>query len=333
MVILIPVFLILTALLLICSKDALALAGMGLTLWLENMVPTLLPFMILSGIMTGLKLQYALCRPFRSLNRKLFSVSEDGTYCIVMGFLCGFPMGAFCASDLSRQQKLSQKDTEYLISFCNNIGPVYFYSFAVGMAGFEHPSVPEYLILTAGMYGIPLLYGIFTRPKALTNPNTPSYPPSLIKSSKNSSSAGYCAGTEKATPSSGLLFEAIDRSINRSGTSILRLCGYMVLFNILMLPCYRFLGQGIVTRCIHCFVEISGGIRMLHPLLTAPKAIVPKLMILTALSFGGLSCIGQTSVFLREAGLSVAHYMKARILLAALTFLYYLIWFSTGFLN
>lgn len=309
MFLLIPLFLTLTVLLLISSKDALALASMGLTVWFENMIPTLLPFMILSGIMTGLNLQYDICKPFHRLTQKLFSVDENGTYCIVMGFLCGFPMGAFCTAQLCQQHLLSPKQAQYLVAFCNNIGPVYFYSFALSMIGFTHPDISQYLILTIGMYGIPLIYGIMTRPLKATK-NLPLH----------------------SEPKNIHLFHAIDRSINRSGTSILRLCGYMVLFNILMLPCYRLLGNGILPKLLHCFMEISGGIRMLHPHVLSENHSLIQLIMLTALSFGGLSCIGQTSVFLNEADLSISKYVKSRVWIAFVAFLFYASCFITGLL-
>lgn len=325
MFLLIPLFLILTTLLLICSHEALALASLGLTLWFENMVPTLLPFMILSGIMTGMNLQYPLFRPFRRIGRRLFSTDESGTYCICMGFLCGFPMGAFCGSQLYQNSLLTKRQAEYLISFCNNIGPVYFFSFAVGMAGFEHPSALDYGLLTFGMYGIPFLYGLCCNP--------------VRKMAKNHDSHLFKNDTETIPDSGdGRLFQAVDQSISRSGTSILRLGGYMVFFNVLMLPVYRLFGSGILTGSIHCLTEISGGLRILHSFagtyITVGTVHFPiiRLIMLTALSFGGLSCIGQTAVFLRVAGLSISRYIKCRLILSALSALFYTVCFTAGFL-
>ncbi len=316
---LIAIFVLLSALLLLYSADAFMLAEMGLTLWLERMVPTLLPFMILSGIMMGLNLQYPLCKPLKKPFEKLFRVTENGTYCIFMGYLCGFPMGAFCAASLCQSGHLSKKTAQHLISFCNNIGPIYFYSFALSMIGFQNPTVTEYLLLTFGMYGIPLIYGVLTAP----GKQTTVCPQITYHETKDT------------------IFYAADSAINRSGMSILRLCGYMVFFNVLMLPIYRSPLPDSLVRWLHCFMEISGGLNMmLH--LTEQIFILPlfsghipfcALVMLTALSFGGLSCIGQTSVFLHEAGLSVGHYVKSRILIALCAMVYYMICFGSGVLT
>ena len=49
-------FLVLLGCILTHSQISLSYAAMGLNLWFEKMIPSLLPFMILSGIMVRLKL-------------------------------------------------------------------------------------------------------------------------------------------------------------------------------------------------------------------------------------------------------------------------------------
>ncbi len=84
----------LTVLLLAYPALSLAYASKGLVLWFENMIPTLLPFMILSGIMIRMHLTHQCVGLFHPLFHRIFHTSKDGTYTIFMGFLCGFPMGA-----------------------------------------------------------------------------------------------------------------------------------------------------------------------------------------------------------------------------------------------
>lgn len=345
--ILICLFVILSALLLLYSTDAFLLAQTGLMLWLERMVPTLLPFMILSSVMTGLDLQTYLCRPFRKLNQKLFSVSENGTYCIFMGYLCGFPMGAFCASELCTTGRISKKTAQYLIAFCNNIGPIYFFSFALGMVGFHTPSFSEYILLGIGMYGIPFLYGILTAKTSSRHAIAHTVPTSCTSRNFCESAIDHDRTTASPVPETDSdfkdspLFGALDHAISRSGNSILRLCGYMVFFNVLMLPFYRLFYDLPFTRIFHCFMEISGGLKMMQPLVQTPcfwmigDYAVPlyPVFMLTALSFGGLSCIGQTSVFLQEAGLSVGSYVKSRTIIALCAGLYYTVCFASGILT
>lgn len=315
MPLMLPVILLFIVLLLISSKTALSLATLGLSLWLENMVPTLLPFMILSGILTGLKLQELLCRPLRGCFGRLFHTTPNGAYCIIMGFLCGFPMGAFCVADLYQKGQLSKEDSVRLIPFCNNIGPVYFYSFAVPLLGLQAPSYQTLPLLTFGMYGIPLLYGLFSSSAVKSSPAVPA---SLMQG-------------EKGDPS---LFAVMDEAISHAGKSMLRLCGYMILFNILMLPLYALHINGFYSGILHSVFEISGGIRVLqgYLILMPEKRMLLQLLMLTALSFGGFCCAGQSECFLHAVSLSPAAYLLRRLLIAMLAGGFYAVCLFSGWL-
>ena len=151
-------FVVMTCCILTHSSLSLAYAALGLELWYEKMVPVLLPFMILSGTLIRMGLVNSLIRPVHPLFEKIFRLSKPGIYVILMGFLCGFPMGARTIADFRDRQELSVTEGQYLLSFCNNLGPVYFLGFVLPLLHRE--SILPYLF---GMYGIPLGYGILLR--------------------------------------------------------------------------------------------------------------------------------------------------------------------------
>ncbi|MDE6606989.1 MAG: hypothetical protein K2K54_04435, partial [Lachnospiraceae bacterium] len=140
---------------LIFPKLSVHFALSALNLWFTKMIPTLFPFMVLSGILIRMNLVKPLCSPLRPLSRLLFGVEENGIFCIIIGFLCGFPMGAKVISDLYKRNEISLKEAEYLLSFCNNIGPIYFCGYVLVTLQIE-----KKLPFLFGMYGIPLLYGV-----------------------------------------------------------------------------------------------------------------------------------------------------------------------------
>ena len=86
--------LFLTYLLLRYPTQAMDYASTGLLLWFQKMIPTLLPFMILSGIMVRMNLTERFAKCFHPLFHKIWGTSLNGSYVILMGMLCGFPMGA-----------------------------------------------------------------------------------------------------------------------------------------------------------------------------------------------------------------------------------------------
>ena len=117
-------FLLFTVCILTHSELSLSYAAMGLKLWLDKMIPSLLPFMILSGIVIRLGLTENIASFVYPLIRPLYRVRKNVCYCMMLGFLCGFPMGARVVADLYSRGQLTREEGEYLLCFCNNIGPV-----------------------------------------------------------------------------------------------------------------------------------------------------------------------------------------------------------------
>ncbi len=298
-------FLLFTYCILAHSQLSLAYALTGLDLWYEKMVPALLPFMILSGVMIRLGLTEGFTAALYPLLRPLFRVSHNVCYALVMGFLCGFPMGARTAADLYERGMITQREGEYLLAFCNNIGPVYFLSFVLPLLG--RRSVLPYL---AGMYGLPLLYGILLRRTAFRDLDEKEAAPE-----------------KRPRPQGKLtLLGELDDAIHSALQSILMLGGYMILFNLLNLIPHILLGGTPVY--LAPLLEISGGLKLLGD--RAP------LYALLVLPFGGLSCTAQTYSCIKKTPLSIASYTMHKLILTALTAGYYLcwrVWFPSAFLR
>lgn len=284
---------------------ALEYASTGLNLWFTRMVPTLLPFMILSGIMIRMDLTEHFVRLLHPLLHVLFGTSRNGSYTIVMGFLCGFPMGARIVGELYEQHKLSREESARLLYFCNNIGPIYFLSYVVPTLGIDRPLWP-FLI----MYGIPLLYGfllmrIVPAVRCLYRPyKAGSVPASVLSVSGN-----------EQMPCSFL--SAVDASVQSGLIGIARLGGYMIFFNLLNIVFRPF--QHVNTEILNvyrCLLEITSGIDC------SGRSIYYAVLIL--LPFGGFSCIAQTYSMIRQTDLSVRPYLFHKTVQTAITAVCYL---------
>lgn len=297
----------LTAVILLFPADCLSLALNGLNLWFGKMIPTLFPFMVLSGIMIRMNLTGAFVRMLNPVLGRIFKVNPSCIYGIVIGFLCGFPMGAHVAAQLCEQKQISAGEASFLLAFCNNIGPVYFLSFVLPTLFSGNISPGIKLCLLMGMYGLPLLYGLFLRYTMYRNIIDPD-------------GHKYYSGQRTIS-----LAKALDESVFNSLTSIARLGGYMIFFNLL------FILPDLTSRILHlgsqasrtfvgsagCLLEITGGIGLLGN--QAPA------FVLCVLPFGGLSCIAQTYSMIKNTSLSVTEYVMHKMILTALTVFYYLL--------
>ena len=313
MIVLTILFLLFAGCILTHSQLSLAYAGMGLELWFRNMIPSLLPFMILSGIMIRMNLTEKASMILYPIIKPIYKVRKNVCYAMLTGFLCGFPMGAKTVSDLYARQMLTKREAEYLLAFCNNIGPVYFCSFVLPLLGRQ--MVLPYLF---GMYGIPLLYGFVLRRtiyRALPLPH---------EKQNNAAALVSCeafSGTRASMPNGSIgrqLLAETDHAIQSSVQAILSLGGYMILYNLLNLIPHMLLGHPL--QLLSPLLEITGGLRILGDSL--------PLYSFLALSFGGLSCIAQTYNCIGNSDLPIGSYILHKMLLTALNGIFYLCWFQ-----
>ncbi len=282
---------------------SLEYASTGLTLWFTKMVPTLLPFMILSGIMIRMNLTERFVGLLHPLLHRIYGTSRNGSYTIIMGFLCGFPMGARIVGELYEQHKLSREESALLLSFCNNIGPIYFLSYVVPTLGIDRPGRPFLL-----MYGIPLLYGFLLM----------RIRPWMTRKVSSCENHPEARSLQARQPGSCSLLAAIDASVMSGLTGIARLGGYMVFFNLLTIVFQPF--QHVNTNILNiyrCLLEITSGIDC------SGRSINYAILIL--LPFGGFSCIAQTYSMIRQTDLSLRPYVYHKTVQTAVTAACYLL--------
>ena len=133
--------------LLLCSQAALESARAGLNLCAQMIVPSLLPFFILSSLLQQLGLPGILGRWLSPVTQKLFGIGGAGASALLLGVTGGYPLGADAVARLRRSGALTREQAERALAFCNNSGP----AFLVGAAGVG--------VFHSAGYGL-LLYGV-----------------------------------------------------------------------------------------------------------------------------------------------------------------------------
>lgn len=297
-------FLLLTALMLSHAQESMYYALTGLNLWFLKMIPTLLPFMLLSGLMVRMNLTEYFAGLLSPFLRPLFRIRKNGIYCIIMGFLCGFPMGAKVITELYERKRLTGPEAEYLLSFCNNIGPIYFISFVLPTLGITNNYFSTFFLCIFGMYGLPLLYGLLLRYTRYRSIPADSGPETALQNT---------AG--------GHLLYHLDDAIQAGIAGITSLGGYMILFNLLnLVPHVLLSGNRIATAflpVINGLLEITSGISRMGN--RYPFAV------LLILPFGGFSCIAQTYSIIKHTDLSLKTYVFHKLALTGITSAYYIL--------
>ena len=288
-------FLFLIMLFLCYPAKCISYGENGLLLWFHRMLPTLFPFMVITGVLIR-------------LNLTAFFPSAN-TYVTAVGFLCGFPLGAYTAAAMYQEGQISRKEAQYLISYTNNLGPVFFLSYI--LPAYHISNKIPFLI---GMYGIPLLYGFLLRHTIYKD----------------------CTFAKLPKGQSCPLAAAIDASVSNSITAITKLGGYMILMQTLyilpelfmqLLEKHLFLSpqmQRLIPSVLCCLLEITGGV--------SSMTVYSPLWILLLLPIGGISCILQTGSIISQTDLSLAPYLVHKLLQTILSAFYYVALIALGFL-
>lgn len=288
---------VLGLLFLLFSHPALIASGcsLGLTLWYTAVLPSLLPFLIFSNLLIRTGMFRYLNRIYAPLLRRIFGISEEGCYAVLLGFLCGFPMGAKVIADLVREQLISSEEGEYLLGFCNNVSPAFFLNY-VCLLKIGCQTVPWKLVLL--FYSLPVLYGIATRPFYHFTDLCQKRQASLHR----------------------LNFPMLDACIMDGFSTITRLGGYIMLFTILIQFLKLLPLSDPALAFLSAVLEISCGIDQLAALPALQGT--PRIAFLcTSAAFGGLCICAQTQSVLDGTPLRIRTWLQGRIVIALLVLL------------
>lgn len=295
-------FLFLFGCILCFPKISFSYAATGLTLWFDRMIPTLFPFMILSTLMIRQNISDTFSSLIYPVFGRLFKISKSCVYCLLLGFLCGFPMGARVVAELYERKDISKREASFLLAFCNNIGPVYYISFLLPVTALFVPE--KLLFLLFGMYGLPLLYGLFIRFSGFGLPK-----------------GCFDSNSQHNSTSPESFLESLNHAMQGAVNGITTLGGYMILCNLLNIIPHIFFtictpdAHPIWRSLLNCLLEITSGISRLGD--NAP------LFLFTILPLGGLSCIVQTASMLQNTDLSLKNYLFHKSSQCLLAFVYY----------
>lgn len=287
---------ILFAIMLISPKAVFNGASEGLLLWFQIILPTLFPFIIITNLLVCTDSIHYISGAVGAVLKKIFKVSDNGSFAIITGFLCGYPMGAKVTADLIGSRYVSEDEGRYLLSFCNNTSPVFILNFIVWKTlGKEELIAPSLLILL----GTPMLMSFLFRRF-------------YLKGRKQFSGLKE-AGHTKANWN----FKIVDTCIMDSFETITKVGGYIILFSVILelvrsapfeLPFITYLLPTL---------EVTNGIALLG------KSALPFDMqycaILALTSFGGICAVAQTQCMIQKTNLSILPYTLEKLATAVVT--------------
>ena len=292
------VFLLLFSFFLLLRRADVATACMqdGLSLCARAVVPSLFPFMVLSELLvasgTGEWLTAPLSRPLG----KLLGLSRAGCCAVVLGLLCGFPVGARCAILAYEKGTLTRDECERAMA-CSSIPSSAFLLGTVGATLWQDARFGVFLyfsaILGALLSGI-LLYGV-QKSKERERPLTATQPLSPIR---------FDAG----------MFPS---AVKNATVSTLLICAYVVFFSTLSGAVELILGRFGANENTHAILsallELSGGVGASAKLCNRRLATV---LTGAAVGWSGVSIHCQMLTLCDGHSISIRPYFAAKLVQA-----------------
>ena len=304
-------------------------ASQGLLLWYQIVVPTLAPFMIVTQLVQAAGGIRMLVKPIYPLLHRCYHTSVNGCYILLCGLLCGYPVGARLCADFRRRGQISWPEACCLLAVCNHPSPMFLLGYVRNQL-----TAPGVLgpMLAAVYLPIPLLYymavRLYSRQDSIKksrakhpslpinshrfpeqpvpdNPHPQNQPvPDSLQSPDR-----HCpplTETDSAEPIS------FGEMILSTSETLVIIGGTLMLFSV-VIAWIRQLGflDGRPQALVTGFLEITTGVHQICQAFSIRQRLLPTLL---AVTFGGCSGILQTYGVIRQAGLSIRHYIGWKFL-------------------
>jgi len=257
----------------------------GIEIWAKILVPSLLPFFIITKLFYSTGITNGLTNIFSKTMNKLYKCPKESSYIFFMSILSGYPVGSKLIADSYNNGQLSKNDAIKTASFCSNSGPMFILgSVAIGMFA---NNIMGIVMLVSHIMGA-LLNGLLYR---------------KLKYSE-----------DKNSQSSELTTSEIDltKSVNSSISSILLIGGVIcftfvileiittsnLFINLISLLTFNLINKNLLIAIFSGLGEITKGCLLLSS--TALKTKTATLFCTFIISFGGISTFLQAMSFLKS---------------------------------
>lgn len=277
-------------------------AKSGLLLWFNTVVPTLLPFLILSNFMIYFKITPFISKIFAPIICPILKISKNACYPVIIGMLSGYPLGAKTCNDFVEEKLISRKEGNDLILLCNNASPMFLtYYVSCYCLNAESRQYIYYSIVILSSF---LTFILFR-----------------LVSSSSSETKAVCKPTSIIQNTETNFLPFLDKAIISSAAILVKVGGYIILFSILanqiisipLLPLH-------IKSFIAAIFELTIGTRSLSDI-SVFSYQTKTALILSLSSFGGFSALLQTKSVILSSRLSIKRYFVGKCVSASFTYI------------
>ena len=328
-----PIFIVLVLIFGIIKypNESILSAKKGLSILIDVLIPSLLPFIIGANLIVDLKIVDIIGYIINPITKFIFNVSGKSALVFIISMVSGYPVGAKLASELRSNNQISKSECQRLVSFCSTSGPLFIIgSVATGM--FKNPQLGYLMIIChyVGSISVGLLFR--------------NYGTNSINNEKTSLKTNVLNTINNRYKDNRGFFVLFGNAVFNGVNTLLSIGGFVIVFSvvfevfslfniislfssILYIPLSLF---GITKELCHSFIsglfEITIGCDKVSSILSTPEILRASLCSFL-IGFSGLSILMQCCSFISKTDVNTTLYIFSKFLHGCIssifTFLFY----------
>ena len=272
----------------------------GLILWLYTILPTLLPYTIISSLLLCTN---SFSKPF-SIIKKISKITfnENISLILMCGIFCGCPVAAKLTNDAYKTYKIDKRMATFLICAFNNLSPAFVINFAL----------PSYLSINMriSIFALIIISNIISGYITIMYFHIPSTYISINNSS--------CRNNSATSPQDNHFMDIFENCILSSLVIQGKIGGYITIFSCI---------SGLFIQTLHLSpyfalifnstLEISSGLGTYNDFPIFPHYIA---LISSLTSFGGICTICQIFSCMKDLDLPKSFLIYSKVFSSLLTY-------------
>lgn len=270
----------------------------ALTIFFKTLFPSIFPFFLIGNLLISYNFVSTINHLLKRVTTKVFHVSSNASFIIIMSMISGFPSGAKYIRDLLDKKIINQSQANYLITFTHFANPLFVITTTSLL--FQERKLSYLLLLS--MYLSNIIIGIVTRPKKIEK--------------------GYPISYQEP-PSFG---EALTSSLTNTIDILMMILGNTCFFFLVSKLVTTFFPLNPFFTClVNGFFDLTKGITSLTLLDTT--TCLKGMLVLSFISFGGINIHMQVLNMLQNTKVSYQNFLLGRIAQASISaFLFFVLY-------
>lgn len=266
----------------------------GLHVCTARLIPSIFPFTVISAVALEIGIGRLIPRTVKKLLGKIFGISGDGVTVIILGWLCGFPIGAKCAGNLYGNGNTDEEEYNRIICISSTPSPAFLIgAVGVGMLGSASAGVCLYAISVFSSVTVGVL--------------------------QNRKKDGTHRAMRDAPTLEHIQFSKIfTRAVSESAAAMLNICAFVVFFSAFLGVLEQSLSFISLSETAKALLfgtfELTSGLTLISSL-SSPSSFA---LCALAVGWSGLSVHFQTLYVCSDKPLKIRKYLSAHTLRAVI---------------